>query len=80
MHNCSMNYTYCEQTDATIIWHTNDDMLCKIQEGRTVLTQRMRNAKRKGWMMASDMGQFTLTGSLTTTWMCGISEVYPSEQ
>ena len=80
MHNCSMQNTYCEQSDATIIWQVTDDMICRIREGKTVLAQRMRDDKRRGWMMTSDMGQFTLTGSLTTGWMCGIPEVYESDQ
>ena len=80
MHNCSMKYTYCEQSDATIVWHTTDDMLCKIQKGTTVLAQRMRDEKRRGWMMTSDMGQFTLTGSSISTWMCGISDLFLSDQ
>ena len=80
MHNCSMQNSYCEQSDATIIWQVTDDMICRIREGKTVLAQRMRDDKRRGWMMTSDMGQFTLTGSLTTGWMCGIPEVYESDQ
>ena len=80
MHNCSMQNTYCEQSNATSIWHVTDEMICRIREGKTVLDQRMRDDKCRGWMMTSDMGQFTLTGSLTTGWMCGIAEVYESDQ
>ena len=80
MHNCSLKYNYCEQSDATIVWHTTDDMLCKIQQGKTVLAQRMRDEKRRGWMMTSDMGQFTLTGSSITSWICGISDIYLTDQ
>ena len=76
IHNCSMKYTYCEQSDSTIVRHTTDDMLCKIQKGKTVLAQRMRDEKRRGWMMTSDMGQFTLTSSIISTWMCGIPDLY----
>ena len=50
-------------------------MLCKIQKGKTVLAQRMKDEKRRGWMMTSDMRQFTLTGSSISTWMCGISDL-----
>ena len=80
MHNCSLKYNYCEQSDATIVWHTTDDMLYKIQQGKTVLAQRMRDEKRRGWMMTSDMGHFTLTESSITTWICGISDIYLTDQ
>ena len=80
MHNCSLKYNYCEQSDAIIVWHTTDDMLCKIQQGKTVLAQRMRDEKRRGWMMTSDMGQFTLTVSSITKWSCRISDIYLTDQ
>ena len=40
----------------------------------------MRDDQRRGWMMTSDVGQFTLTGPLITKLMCGISYIYTSDQ
>ena len=80
LHGCLMNTTYCEQQEVTVIWQPTEKSNCNLQEGKTVVAQRMRDDEKRGWMMTSDMGQFTLTGPLRARWMCGIPDVYPSDQ
>ena len=80
LHNCVMNSSYCEQSEVTILWQTTEKSYCNLQEGKTVIAQRMRDNQRRGWMMTSDAGQFTLTGPLSTKLMCGIPDIYTSDQ
>ena len=74
-----MNTTYCEQQEVTVIWQPTEKSNCNLQEGKTVVAQRMRDDEKRGWMMTSDMGQFTLAGPLRARWICGIPDVYPSD-
>ena len=79
MYGCSMNKSYCEQKDVTLVWETTKKTFCNLQEGKTVVAQMMRDDLKNGWMMTSEIGQFTQTEPLIAKWMCGIPDIYPSE-
>ena len=64
----------------TEVWQPTEKSNRNLQEGKTTVAQRMRDDEKRGWMMTSDMGQFTSTGLLRARWMCGIPDVYSSDQ
>ena len=79
MHGRSINKSYCEQKDVTVIWETTEKPLVIYKKER-VVAQMMRDDLKNSWMMTSEMGQFTQTGPLKVKWMCQTPDIYLSDQ
>ena len=71
MEGCLMDNNYCELLTVTIVWRTNGNDTCPLQEGNQVLGQCMGNVDLKAFTMVSEIGQFAVSGKRRLIQKCG---------